>query len=1157
MKRKSLLLIVGVFLIGTIFIGMSYGYWMYSNHQEEKNLAMTQCIDITMTDESEGITIEKGIPVSDQEGKSSKPFTFTITNTCNNAIAYNVNLEVLEEESFPFHYMDVQLDNNDFKALDLYDAVDPTYKDDEYEATDSFALATSILGAHESKTHNVRMWIDKDTPEDAQGKSLLNKITVSATNIKDVKSTPKILAYQGDKLLKEINSGEENTEDTIYSGKEVTFRLSGYDNSNAFYYSLSEDGEKIKIEDGTLTMMPTVSGLTLYFYLEDEFGGMSENYTKVYLTLPKLDTIDYQMAAGTSISLDEIIDPGLENVVYGESSDSEILTIENKMATAKKGGTVEISYSTVDDGAVGTIRFRVSEITIEQEKGFILVGNSKKIGFHTINANDIEISNTNPSVAKARIENGNIVVTPISAGDTTIRLKDENGYAKDYQLKVASVSMSPNGKGYLIDNNTVTITTNVSVLNAENVTYGWSNSNKDIPSNFEALNENVITMENALVGSHYIWLKLTGNEEEEVYISKPFSVYENEIVIVPENTDPTRYDYGVEILYPSTTLVESRKVGFGKTLAEAMDNLSSNTTFQVSENGYIYAEAVDGEGNKSVATLQISNIDKVGPVANNIQVNKKNENEATIEVTGILDEANNADGYFVTLEDREPSLEEYIDLTKDSFEKTVQKSGTYYIWLKDNLGNTSKFEANVQDIIEPIHNVSFEKTYVALGDKKNLNLTYEGQYKEIQYSSSDEDVVRISDQGEVTALKPGTSTVTVTFTNHNGQEEIVSAPVYVTSVFLSRNFEALKIGEERVIKIETTNAGEITLEMDNSAIADFEVNGDTLLVRSKSAGIVNLMVKESNGGAETGYCLSVVDVQFNENGGSYQMPSSGSGKLETTILLDGYGELSYAWSNSNSLEPTDFVSIANREKVTKNDSEGSINYYLWVKVEINMETLFFVSNAFILMEDEIVITPSLSGYTNDPYDIAISYPEQTDVTTRKAGFGETLEEAINNAKSASAPTTNINVSRNGYLYVEAKDSFGNLITLTHEIANFDDITPPVITGGSETYINNRTISIETAGTANSGVKEYEYYISTLNETPNINVEATGITSNSVTITDEGPNYIWYRTVSNGGTKSNWSNMQVANIYYKAISVTYTNDDYSNLSNVQEALDGLY
>ncbi len=91
-------------------------------------------------------------------------------------------------------------------------------------------------------------------------------------------------------------------------------------------------------------------------------------------------------------------------------------------------------------------------------------------------------------------------------------------------------------------------------------------------------------------------------------------------------------------------------------------------------------------------------------------------------------------------------------------------------------------------------------------------------------------------------------------------------------------------------------------------------------------------------------------------------------------------------------------------------------------------------------------------------------------------------------------------------------------------------TAPSLTGGSDNWVSTApTIKVSSAGTAISGVKEYEYYKSTSSTAPTDSTTATGTTSGNVTISDEGTTYIWYRTVSNNGFKSAWSSFQVTNL----------------------------
>jgi len=104
-----------------------------------------------------------------------------------------------------------------------------------------------------------------------------------------------------------------------------------------------------------------------------------------------------------------------------------------------------------------------------------------------------------------------------------------------------------------------------------------------------------------------------------------------------------------------------------------------------------------------------------------------------------------------------------------------------------------------------------------------------------------------------------------------------------------------------------------------------------------------------------------------------------------------------------------------------------------------------------------------------------------------------------------------------------------------------------LTGGSDNWVSTApTIKVSSAGTAISGVKEYEYYKSTSSTAPTDSTTATGTTTTGeVTISDEGTTYIWYRTVSNNGFKSAWSSFQVTNL--DTINTTFDSYEIKNLT----------
>ena len=132
-------------------------------------------------------------------------------------------------------------------------------------------------------------------------------------------------------------------------------------------------------------------------------------------------------------------------------------------------------------------------------------------------------------------------------------------------------------------------------------------------------------------------------------------------------------------------------------------------------------------------------------------------------------------------------------------------------------------------------------------------------------------------------------------------------------------------------------------------------------------------------------------------------------------------------------------------------------------------------------------------------------------------------------KQTSANT--LIAQKNGNYQVEVTNQVGKIIKKSNEFAvKIDTLTPPVIQGGTGIWtITTPTISVKTAGTATSGVKHYEYYKSTSATAPTVSTKATGTTTGNLTISDIGTTYVYYRTVSNTGYVSDWSNAQVVKI----------------------------
>ena len=69
MKRKKVLLGVGVLLAISLIIGVSYAYWRFTISQTGLNKLTSSCLELTLSKEGDAINLEKAYPITDEEAK--------------------------------------------------------------------------------------------------------------------------------------------------------------------------------------------------------------------------------------------------------------------------------------------------------------------------------------------------------------------------------------------------------------------------------------------------------------------------------------------------------------------------------------------------------------------------------------------------------------------------------------------------------------------------------------------------------------------------------------------------------------------------------------------------------------------------------------------------------------------------------------------------------------------------------------------------------------------------------------------------------------------------------------------------------------------------------------------------------------------------------
>lgn len=175
-QRKKKMLILSIFCTIAIMlvVGVSYAFWQKTKTQENPNVIATKCFDISLSGKN-AIDLPESYPLSDEDGMQTLPFTFTIENICDYKTSYTVNLESLAASTLSNTSIKVALEEN-FKLYSLYTTTDKHFPD----SVESRILTSGVLSKGESKTYNLRLWIDKDAPSTEQNKRFESKIVINS-----------------------------------------------------------------------------------------------------------------------------------------------------------------------------------------------------------------------------------------------------------------------------------------------------------------------------------------------------------------------------------------------------------------------------------------------------------------------------------------------------------------------------------------------------------------------------------------------------------------------------------------------------------------------------------------------------------------------------------------------------------------------------------------------------------------------------------------------------------------------------------------------------------------------------------------------------------------------------------------------------------------
>ena len=180
--KNKLKIFSSLLIIVLLIMGVSFAIFQnFARQSGTNNLGATNCFSVTFEGVNNAINLANDYPIPDSEGLERSPYTFKVTNNCNQYLSLSIGVETLSTSEIP---------SNLIKGVIVKNGVIPTSamllsSGKTMEAQNggtAYELLTDGLGAKASKTYDLRLWFDESmTKEQGASKKYQGKVIVGAT----------------------------------------------------------------------------------------------------------------------------------------------------------------------------------------------------------------------------------------------------------------------------------------------------------------------------------------------------------------------------------------------------------------------------------------------------------------------------------------------------------------------------------------------------------------------------------------------------------------------------------------------------------------------------------------------------------------------------------------------------------------------------------------------------------------------------------------------------------------------------------------------------------------------------------------------------------------------------------------------------------------
>ena len=272
-------------LVLVVLLGGTYAWLTLQVTGEKTNVLRAGTLSLVLDDTtSEGIKLEKAVPISDEKGKTGTEYTFTLQNKGTKAASYTIYLDDVALEASETRMDDskvkYQLTKNSNEKVALLNTL-----------SDKILDSGEIAGST-TNTYSLRVWIDSAAGNEVMGTILSKELRVEATQAgtkgtttamckrattlhKEVCTNSDASGYcqaDGYALNSEIEYGSLGTKGTLTSGDAFDCDVNGdgtYDPETERFYYVSDMTNGITADSNTAVLI----------YYSNVSGGVALNST--------------------------------------------------------------------------------------------------------------------------------------------------------------------------------------------------------------------------------------------------------------------------------------------------------------------------------------------------------------------------------------------------------------------------------------------------------------------------------------------------------------------------------------------------------------------------------------------------------------------------------------------------------------------------------------------------------------------------------------------------------------------------------------------------------------------------------------------------------------------------------------------------------------